>query len=83
MGDAVNPRGPISSTKSWRGICSSAGVVSFREEKREAAEVRLLQHLGAGGSFQVDGLSLSPTRLSLPAPWGWYARSQGSHTQGI
>lgn len=41
----LEPRGPISRTKSQRGVCSTVRVVSCRDEKREAAEARLLQQL--------------------------------------
>jgi len=65
------PRGPISRTKRQRGVCSTSSVVSHTEEKRGAAEARLLQQirgrrlLPGGCAFSLPSLPQPPWSLEL------------------
>lgn len=84
MRDAVNQNqeAPFPEPRAGEGFAAPLGLLAAGKRKEGLQRRGCCSSYGAGGSFQVDVPSSSPTQLSLPGPWGWYARSQGSHICG-
>lgn len=81
MADAANwnQEAPFPEPRAREGFAAPSGLLAAGTRKERLQKRDCCSSYGAGGSFQVDVHSPSPTRLSLPGPWGWYARSQGMH----
>lgn len=84
MRDAVsqNQEAPFPEPRAGEGFAAPLGLLAGGKRKEGLQRRGCYSSYGAGVSFQVDVPSSSPTQLSLPGPWGWYARSQGSHACG-